>query len=178
VTGDWRANLQQANRVVAAAVLVFLAQILLGSLLASSSDRLADRLLSSPRAAEVIAPLLHDFSKAICLLLICWPFGRVTAGRPWPTAAGLFGLVYLFDFGMAYAFGVHEVLFFYLRAALGRGLLLIGLFAAGVFLLERGRRAALRADRDVLPPPVAETDCKDGGTPRVPAGEHEGPRSE
>jgi hypothetical protein len=165
--------MQQANRVVAAAVLAFAGQILLGALLASVIDRLAESLAGSPRVAAAVAPLLYDLPKGLCLLLLCYPFGRVTAARPVPTALALFGIVYLFDLGVAYTFDMHRLLYLQWQVVLGRGLLLLVLLALAVWLLGRGRAAALRLDP--LPAAPGEVGCKPEAAPTVSAGEHDGP---
>lgn len=171
--GDWRAAMQQANRVVAAAVLAFAGQIMLGALLAPVIDHLADALAGSPRVAAAVAPLLYDLPKGLCLLLLCYPFGRVTAARPVPTALALFGIVYLFDLGVAYTFDMHRLLYLKWQVVLGRGVLLLGLLALAVGLLGKGRAAALRSDTPHVAAPAEG--CKPEAAPTVSAGEHDGP---
>lgn len=170
---DWRGAMQQANRVAAAAVLAFAAQILLGAVLASGFVRVAEALLGSPRLAAVVAPLLVDLPKGLCLVLLAYPFGRVTAARPGPTAIALLGLVYAFDFGFAFAIGEHRLLFLTWQVVLGRVAFLVPVAALVVWLLGRGRAAALRTDASR--PGIDAEGCKPEAAPTVSPGEHDGP---
>ncbi|MFH2006509.1 MAG: hypothetical protein ABI333_07990 [bacterium] len=141
---------RQANHVLAAAVVVFTAGILLQRLISpwmvSLSTWLASA-LGAATAATVFGPLIVDLPKALLLLGVAFPLGRITMPRPWPTGVSVVTLVYLFDFGVHYVFGTHVILFGHWRAILGRGLLLALVIWAVVRLVDRGRQAAETADR-------------------------------
>jgi len=158
---------RQANHVLAAAVVVFTAGILLQRLVSPWMVSLSVWLTSvmgAATAATVFGPLIVDLPKALLLLGVAFPLGRITMPRPWPTGIGLVGLVYLFDFGVHFVFGTHVILYGHWRAILGRGLLLALVLWGVVWLVKRGCWAAETADRQgTLPDKEPKTKKKDKG---------------
>ena len=147
---DLSAMARQANHVLATAVVVFTAAVLLGRLLEPWMLSLQAWLRAHVGAnvtAMLFGPFIVDLPKALILLLVAFPLGRVTAPRPWPAAIGLVGLVYLCDFSIDYVLGAHHITWLQWKAATGRGLLAVGIIWGVAWLLARGRRAAETADR-------------------------------
>lgn len=141
---------RQANHVLATAVVVFTAAVLLGRLLDPAMLGLQAWLrahLSATVAALFFGPFIVDLPKALLLLLVAFPLGRVTAPRPWPAALGLVLLVYLFDFSIDYVIGAHRITWLQWQALVGRTLLAAAITFGVAWLLARGRRAAETADR-------------------------------
>lgn len=147
---DLSAMARQANHVLATAVVVFTAAVLLGRLLDPAMLGLQAWLrghLSATATALVFGPFIVDLPKALLLLLVAFPLGRVTTPRPWPAAMGLVALVYLFDFSIDYVIGAHRITWLQWQALVGRTLLAAAITWGVAWLLGRGRRAAETADR-------------------------------
>jgi len=147
---DLSAMARQANHVLATAVVVFTAAVLLGRIIEpwmlSLQAWLRDH-LGPNVTALLFGPFIVDLPKALLLLLVAFPLGRVTTPRPWPAALGLVGLTYLCDFSIDYVLGAHHITWFQWKAAVGRGILAAGITWGVAWLLQRGRRAAETADR-------------------------------
>lgn len=191
---------RQTNHVLATAVVVFTAAMLLGRLTDPWMLSLQAWLrghLSAHVTALVFGPFIMDTPKALALLAVAFPLGRVTTPKPWPAAMGLVVLVYAFDFSIDYVLGAHLITWLQWEALVGRGLLAAGVTWGVAALLARGCRAAYTADRrgaelepdheddpdeddpDNDPPdveestqkPTPEPTCKQSGTSRVSKGE-------
>jgi hypothetical protein len=141
---------RQANHVLATAVVVFTAVVLLGRLteppMVSLQAWLREQ-VGANATAIAFGPFIVDTPKALLLLLVAFPLGRVTTPRPWPAGLGLVALVYGFDFSIDYVLGAHQLVWLQWKAVLGRGLLAAGVTWGVVRLLARGRQAAETADR-------------------------------
>lgn len=146
---DLTALARQANHVVAAAVFVFVASILIGSVLAPwlTSAAIWVRRTWGDTGALVLGPLLIDGLKVLLMIAVAFPFGRVTAPRPWVSGTALVLLVYGFWFSFDFVVGEHRVLYGQWRPLLGRGTLLAATIYLVVTLVQRGRKAALESDR-------------------------------
>jgi hypothetical protein len=156
---------RQANHVLATAVVVFTAAMLLGRLtdpwMLSLQAWLRDH-LGANVTALVFGPFIMDTPKALVLLGVAFPLGRVTTPRPWPASVGLVALVYGFDFSIDYVLGAHLITWLQWKALVGRGILAAGVTWGVAALLARGCRAAYTADRR-----GAELDPSDDDDPDV-----------
>ncbi len=179
---DLAAMARQANHVLATAVIVFTAAILLGRLtdpwMLSLQTWLRDH-LGANATALAFGPFIMDTPKALLLLLVAFPLGRVIMPRPWPAGVGLVALVYAFDFSIDYVLGAHHITWLQWKALVGRTLLAAAVTWGVVGLLGRGHRAAQTADRrgarlpksDTADPDVEDPACKRSGTSGVSKGE-------
>lgn len=164
---DLSALARQANHVVAAAVFVFVASILLGSVLAPWLTVAAAwvRRAWGDTGALLVGPLLLDGLKVLLLLAVAFPFGRVTAPRPWVSGTALVLLVYGFWLSFDFVVGELGVLYGQWRPLVGRGLLLALTIYGVARLMRRGRRAALEADIGERPGGDAPGEAKDADPP-------------
>lgn len=147
---DLSAMARQANHVLATAVVVFTAAVLLGRLTEPwmlSLQAWLRELVGANVTAIAFGPFIMDTPKALVLLLVAFPLGRVTMPRPWAAGLGLVALVYAFDFSIDYVLGAHQITWLQWKALAGRSLLAAGVTWGVVQLLVRGRRAAETADR-------------------------------
>lgn len=147
---DLGAVARQANQVVAAAVFVFGASILLGSVLSTPvlTPAMAWILRHWGETAGVIlGPLFIDGMYVVLLLAVAFPFGRVTAARPWISGPALVLLVYGFWFSFHYVTGDAAVLYDHWAKIAARAVLMLLTVYGVARLMARGRRAALEVDR-------------------------------
>lgn len=145
---DLGAAARQANHVVAAAVFVFVASILLQSVLAKPLLSAAGWIHRhwGATGAAIFGPLLLDGPTSLLLIGIAFPFGRVTAARPWVSGSALVLLVHGFWLSFHYVLGQHVLLWGSPLPILGRGALLVLTLLGVVALLKLGRKVALEAD--------------------------------
>ncbi|MDY0003668.1 MAG: hypothetical protein RBU30_20380, partial [Polyangia bacterium] len=136
---------RQSNHLVAAAVLVFMASVLLQFLLARPMMQAAGWIHGNwgKAGAAILGPLLTDGCTTLVLLAVAFPFGRVTAARPWPAGVALVLLVHGFWFCFHFVVGEHTLLWGNLMPALGRSLLIVLTLLGVVALLRWGRKVAL-----------------------------------
>jgi len=162
---DFGAVARQANHVVAAAVFVFGASILLGSVLATPvlTPSMAWILRNwGETAGLILGPLFIDGMYVLLLLAVAFPFGRVTAARPWISGPALVLLVYGCWLSFHYVTGDAEMLYNHWAKIAARAVLLLLTVVGVARLMARGRRAALEVDRP------APADAPGGGDSAEP----------
>lgn len=144
---------RQSNHVVAAAVFAFVSSILLQYLLSSPLVSMADWIHGrlGTAGAAILGPFLVDGPTALVLLVIAFPFGRVTAARPWVAGTALVLLVQGFWFSFHFVIGEHLLLWGEVLPVVGRGVFTILTLFGVVWLMRWGRRVALEADRGAIP---------------------------